>query len=107
MADITIPIDNYINKTFKIKEESMIILPKKNNEVRKELNITFDLENSKDINSEVLNALSDGFVNGFIEGYKDIATNLLKYNYSYEEIKKITKLSYDSIKIIEDEIQNN
>ena len=103
MFTINIPIDDYIDKTFKINEEKNIILPKKINDDKKSINLTISFEENNEKN-EILNALSDGFVNGYIESHKDITKSLLKLNYSYDDIKDITELSFESIQKIENEL---
>ena len=108
MLTVNVPIDDYIDKTFKIQEEDMIVLPKRVNDHKKEINISLNLEDSnnslKDIDGDLLSALSDGFINGFIEGYKDITKKLLELEYSYDDIQEITNLSLESINIIENEL---
>ena len=90
MFSINIPIDDYIDKTFKIQEEELVILPRK-----KEYN---------NIDKNIMNALSDGFVNGYIECCKDLTKTLLRLNYSYDDIIEITNLSIESIYKIENEL---
>ena len=103
MFNINIPIDDYIDKTFKIREEEMICLPKRINDNRKTINISIP---SKEINIDntIIDALTDGFINGYIESHKDIAKDLLKLDYSYEDINYITGLSFESIYKIENEL---
>ena len=101
MFNINIPIDDYIDKTFKIQED-MIILPRKK-DGRRTLNISMSLD-EKDIDNNIINALSDGFINGYIESCKDLTKTLLMLNYSYDEIINITNLSIESIYKIEDEL---
>ena len=106
MFNMSIPIDDYINKTFLIKEEDMIILPKKKNEERKCINISMSLKDNNNSlkNIDIICALSDGYINGYIECCKDITKNLLLLNYSYDDILNITGLSLDSINNIKNEL---
>ena len=107
MFNISIPIDDYIDKTFFIKKEELIILPKRKDEKKKMLNLSMDLDDNKvlkSIDDDILTAISDGFVNGYIESHKDITKELLILNYSYDDIIDITGLTLDSIKKIENEL---
>lgn len=104
MFNICVPIDDYIDKTFFIKKEELIILPRKKEENTKTINLTMNLNDDpsfKNIDGDILSALTDGFVNGYIESHKDIIKELLKLNYSYNDICNITKLSQESIEKIE------
>ena len=108
MLSLSIIIDNYIDKTFKIQEEDMLVLPKRIDEEGKELNLSLNLKDDKkslkDIDGDILSALTDGFINGFIEGHKEITKKLLELEYSYEDIEMITGLKINSIKKIENEM---
>ena len=48
MFTINVPIDDYIDKTFKINEENMMVLPRKVNENKKEINLSFNLNDTED-----------------------------------------------------------
>lgn len=107
MLSINVPIDDYIEKTFKINEEDMVILPRRKNKEIKNVSLDISLSDPngiKNIDNEIISALSDGYINGYIESHKDITKTLLRLNYSYNEIKNITGLSQDSISKIEHEI---
>jgi len=107
MFNICIPLDDYIDKTFFIKKEEMIILPRKRDENKKTVNLSFSLDDANtlnNINDDILNALTDGFVNGYIESHKDITKKLLKSNYSYDDIINITGLLSESINKIKNEL---
>ena len=107
MYNISIPIDDYIDKTFKIHEEEMICLPKKNDDNRKFINISMSIDDHNNINNiddEIMNALTDGFINGYIESHKDLIKELLKLDYCYDDIIDITGLSVESVIKIENEL---
>ena len=107
MFNISVPIDDYIDKTFFIKKEKMIILPRKKDDERKTINLNFSLEDSNilnNLNKDILNALTDGFINGYIESHKDITKELLKLDYDYLDIGEITGLNQNSILKIKDEL---
>lgn len=103
MFNINIPIDDYIDKTFKIQEEDVIVLPKRKKD-NKSIYLSISLDDSKDIDDNILYALSDGFINGYIECCKDLTKTLLRLNYSYEDIHEITNLKLESIYKIENEL---
>lgn len=107
MITLNVPIDEYIDKSFLIKEENLIVLPKRKEEHYvndKCINLSMSLNETNESKDDILCALSDGFVNGYIESHKDIAKELLKLNYSYDDIKIITGLSINSIYKIENEL---
>lgn len=108
MLHVKIPIDDYVNNTFKSREEDMIILPRKANNKENSLEITLDLEDEEDklsnIDGELISALTDGFANGFIEGLKYVSKNLIKEDFTDNFIMKITGFSNKSIIVIREEL---
>ena len=104
MLSINVNIDDYIDKTFFIKKEDMVLLPKKKGDVKSAVTLSIDSDVFNSIDNDIFCALSDGFVNGYIESHKDITKNLLKNDYSYDDIKDITNLSLESIYSIENEL---
>ena len=111
MLHIKIPIDDYVDSIFKSRKEDMIILPRKANEKsNNSLEIELDLEDEEDklsnIDGELISALTDGFVNGFIVGLKYVSKNLIKEDFTDDFIIKLTNFSSKSLKIIKEELND-
>ena len=110
MLHIKIPIDDYVDTTFKSRKEDMIILPRRVNNNENSLEITLDLEDEEEklsnIDGELLSALTDGYANGFIEGLKYVSKNLIKEDFTDSFIMKMTGFSNKSIIYIKEELAN-
>ena len=87
MLSINVPIDDYIEKTFKINEDDMVILPRRKKEEIKNVSLDISLSDPKgikNIDNEIISALSDGYINGYIDKH-------FKENMTKEEAKEFLK----------------